>query len=106
MRIVVDFQTAEDDRIWALASHVRGQSYPDELSPGSLVLLDDTEGRTASAVIETVESDGLLELRVIWETWQDSSIISLKPLQFGGYVGVSVVQNPHSRTSVGELIEV
>jgi hypothetical protein len=94
----------EDDRIWALTSHARKQGLLDDLSPGSVVTLDDTEGRTVNAVIESVAQNGLMELRLIWETWLDVSAVHLSPLHIGGFVSTPLVQNPQRYTSAPELV--
>lgn len=101
MRVIVDFHSAEGDTLWALKSHARDQVIFDDFGPGALVLLDDTEGRTADGVIRTVAEDGLIEIDVIWETWQDSAVYRAAPKVFHEYSLGSL--NQQTATTAPEL---
>lgn len=103
MRIIVDFHAAEDDRIWALRSHVRDELFLDDLGPGALVLLDDTDGHTASGVVQSIDDNGLMEIVVIWQTWRDGSVYSAEWLNFTG-VTIPSLERAESRTNALQLV--
>jgi len=99
MRVIVDFQTAEGDAIWALTSHVRDNSPFGDASEGSVVLLDDTEGRTVTGVIESIDSTSeIMQIQVLWETWQDVSVFGLEERDFP--VDTTLVRDPRSLSGV------
>jgi hypothetical protein len=103
MRVIVDFHSADGDVIWALKSHARDQLIFDDFGEGTVVLLDDTEGRTASGVLRSVSDEGLMEIAIVWPTWRDDSVYRPEPRVFDGYVPLT--RDPKAATEAAtELV--
>lgn len=62
---IVDFQAARKDQVRALTQET--------VTVGQTVLLDDTEGHTASGQALTIGS--LVTVRIDWDTWKDEDDI-------------------------------
>jgi hypothetical protein len=84
MKAIVDFQSAEDDVLYAtVEAFIDGRTWSlrkgfEKVEAGLEVLLDDLDGRLAEGRVTDVREDGLVTLHIDWNTLRDTNVIQIE----------------------------